>query len=189
MARSHVPVILASGLALWLALANSAQAASGAHASGPVARQQLQGLANGQAPCSAQHIAEAVKLIYVHGDLDGAARLVVQCDAEGRAQAQVIKRLIGLRIRALIAMSVKDLDTLHAVGQTLAAQQQVPEYAADGHMCVAFACLATGDTRCAREHMDSARRMFTQLKIETALDQLAPLEQALVSLEQMDDSP
>ena len=56
-------------------------------------------------------------------------------------------------------------------------------------MCLAFTCLASGDTQCARTHLTLARNQITALQIPHALDQLVPLEQALVSMEEAEPSP
>lgn len=140
-------------------------------------------------PCSSATLAEAVQLIYTHDAPEQALALAQQCAREAHQQGHAVKRLIAVRIQALLAMRFRDLATLHEAGQALIQQRVLPEYVPDGHMCLAFTCLASGDTQCARTHLTLARNQFTALQIPHALDQLVPLEQALVSMEEAEPSP
>lgn len=140
-------------------------------------------------PCSGATLSEAVQLIYEQDAPEQALALAQQCVREAHSQGHTVKRLIAVRIQALLAMRFRDLDTLHQAGQALIQQRLLPEYVPDGHMCLAFTCLAQGDTQCARQHLTEARTQFTTLQIDQALDQLAPLEQALLSMEAAEPSP
>lgn len=140
-------------------------------------------------PCNGATLGEAVQLIYVHNTPEQAQALALQCAREARSQGHTVKRLIAVRIQALLAMRFRDLDTLQQAGQALIQQRVLPEYVPDGHMCLAFTCLAQGDTQCARNHLTQARAQFTALQIPHALDQLAPLEQALLSMEAAEPTP
>lgn len=140
-------------------------------------------------PCSGATLAEAVRLIYEQDAPEQAHALAQQCVREAHSQGNAVKRLIAVRIQALLAMRFRDLDTLHQAGQALIHQRVLPEYVPDGHMCLAFTCLAQGDTQCARQHLTEARAQFTALQIDHALDQLAPLEQALLHMESQEPAP
>lgn len=140
-------------------------------------------------PCSPDTLATAVQLIHVQDEPQQAWALAEQCAREARLQGQAFKRLIGVRIQALLAMRLRDLAALQQAGQALIQQRVVPEYVPDGHMCLAFTCLAQGDTACARQHLGLARAQFTALRIPHALDQLVPLEQALLHMEAADRAP
>ncbi|MBP7502893.1 MAG: hypothetical protein KA784_08960, partial [Aquabacterium sp.] len=132
--------------------------------------------------CSGATLSAAVHLIYEQDAPAQALALAQQCVREAHSQGNAVKRLIAVRIQALLAMRFRDLDTLHQAGQALIQQRVLPEYVPDGHMCLAFTCLAQGDTQCARRHLTEARTQFTSLQIDHALDQLAPLEQALLHM-------
>ena len=140
-------------------------------------------------PCSGATLNAAVHLIYEQDAPAQALALAQQCVREAHSQGNAVKRLIAVRIQALLAMRFRDLDTLHQAGQALIQQRVLPEYVPDGHMCLAFTCLAQGDTQCARRHLTEARTQFTSLQIDHALDQLAPLEQALLHMESQDAAP
>lgn len=140
-------------------------------------------------PCSSATLGEAVQLIYEQDAPEQAQALAQQCLREAHHQDHAVKRLIAVRIQALLAMRFRDLDTLHQAGQALIHQRVLPEYVPDGHMCLAFTCLAQGDTQCARQHLTEARAQFTALRIAHALDQLVPLEQALLHMESQDPAP
>ena len=139
--------------------------------------------------CSGATLSAAVHLIYEQDAPAQALALAQQCVREAHSQGNAVKRLIAVRIQALLAMRFRDLDTLHQAGQALIQQRVLPEYVPDGHMCLAFTCLAQGDTQCARRHLTEARTQFTSLQIGHALDQLAPLEQALLHMESQDAAP
>ena len=149
----------------------------------------LQTFVQAERPCSGAMLAEAVQLIYAQDAPEQAQALAQQCVREAHSQGNAVKRLIAVRIQALLAMRFRDLDTLHQAGQALIQQRVLPEYVPDGHMCLAFTCLAQGDTQCARRHLTEARTQFTPLQIDHALDQLAPLEQALLHMESQDAAP
>lgn len=136
--------------------------------------------------CHSSSIRQAIELIFEAGAPDHAQTLAEQCAQEARAHGHADKRLISLRIQALVAMHHRDLTLLHEAGQALVQQRVRLEYVPDGHMCLAFACLATGDAPCARRHLSEARAQFTALRIPHALEQLVPLEQALLSMESSD---
>lgn len=140
-------------------------------------------------PCSTETLVTAVQLIHVQDEPEQAWTLAEQCTREARLQGQAFKRLIAVRIQALLAMRFRDLASLHQAGQALIQQRVIPEYVPDGHMCLAFTCLAQGDTACARQHLSLARTQFTALQIPHALDQLVPLEQALLHMEAQDLAP
>ena len=139
--------------------------------------------------CSGATLSAAVHLIYEQDAPAQALALAQQCVREAHSQGNAVKRLIAVRIQALLAMRFRDLDTLRQAGQALIQQRVLPEYVPDGHMCLAFTCLAQGDTQCARRHLTEARTQFTSLQIDHALDQLAPLEQALLHMESQDAAP
>ena len=139
--------------------------------------------------CSGATLSAAVHLIYEQDAPAQALALAQQCVREAHSQGNAVKRLIAVRIQALLAMRFRDLDTLRQAGQALIQQRVLPEYVPDGHMCLAFTCLAQGDTQCARRHLTEARTQFTSLQIGHALDQLAPLEQALLHMESQDAAP
>lgn len=136
--------------------------------------------------CHSSVIRQAIALIFEAGSPEHAQALAEQCAQEARAHGHADKRLISLRIQALLAMHHRDLALLHEAGQALVQQRVRLEYVPDGHMCLAFACLATGDAPCARKHLSEARAQFTALQIPQALEQLIPLEQALLSMESSD---
>lgn len=140
-------------------------------------------------PCTTHTIGEAIGLIFDRGAPEQVQSLAEQCDQQARLHGHAEQRLISVRIQALLAMHHRDLDTLHQAGHALIRQKVRPEYVPDGHMCLAFACLASGDTPCAREHLTQARAQFTALQIPQALEQLIPLEQALLSMEAADAVP
>lgn len=140
-------------------------------------------------PCSGATLATAVQLIHEQDEPEQAVALAEQCTREARLQGHAFKRLIAVRIQALLAMRFRDLEALQQAGQALIQQRVIPEYVPDGHMCLAFSCLASGDTQCARTHLTLARSQFTALQIPHALDQLVPLEQALLHMEAHDPAP
>ena len=150
----------------------------------PPNRQHLQGFTEGEGMCDGDSVKEAVALVYVQGDLPAAVQIAHRCDAMANTLGRPFYKVIASRVHALIAMRVKDMSALKMAGESLVAEAQVPEYIADGHMFIAFACVFGGNPKCAREHVDQARTMFTQLNVADALNQLQPLEQALVELEE-----
>ena len=147
------------------------------------ANRHLQSFTEGQGMCDSDSVKEAVAMVYVQGDLPAAAQIAQRCDAMASSLGRPFYKIIASRVHALIAMRVKDMAALKAAGESLVAEAQVPEYIADGHMFIAFACVFGGNATCAREHVDQARTMFTQLQVRDALTQLQPLEQALAELE------
>ena len=179
----------------WLACLSSAQAAwmpddgdaSALRDAPPPA--VLNAVMRDERPCSSATLASAVQLIHEQDEPEQAWALAEQCTREARLQGHAFKRLIAVRIQALLAMRFRDLDALHQAGQALIRQRVLPEYVPDGHMCLAFSCLAQGDTACARQHLTEARAQYTALQIPHALDQLVPLEQALLHMESQDVAP
>ncbi len=140
-------------------------------------------------PCTSAMLVTAVQLIHEQDEPEQASALAEQCNREARLQGHAVKRLIAVRIQALLAMRFRDLAALRQAGQALIQQREVPAYVPDGHMCLAFTCLAQGDTVCARQHLSLARTQFTALQIPHALDQLVPLEQALLHMEGAESAP
>jgi hypothetical protein len=189
MHRSSTVVRLGGVLSLlvWLSSVHAARLPDTPHF--PAAPPQvLDSFAPNERPCGVNTLGEAVSLIYEQNMPDQAQALAHQCLREARSQGHAFKSLIAVRIQALLAMRFRDLDTLHQAGQALVQQRTMPEYVPDGHMCLAFTCLASGDTQCARNHLTLARNQFTKLQIPQALDQLAPLEEALQSMEAASES-
>jgi hypothetical protein len=178
-------------LAVWLLVAaagwGSAQAAAprdvGDHQ--PASR-QVREFTDGDGPCDKGRVQEAVSLIFEQDDVETAASLATRCELLALSQGRPFSKTIASRIKALIAMRVRDMAALKQAGESLVAEAQVPEYVADGHLFIAFACVFGGDAKCARQHVDSAKSMFTQLHVGDALMQLKPLEQTLLKLEQQD---
>ncbi|MGC4061569.1 MAG: hypothetical protein QM749_12275 [Aquabacterium sp.] len=178
---------VALALALTASHAGHAALATEAHAgdSGPTtATRHVHGFADGQGMCDSDSVKEAVSLVYQADDLPAAANIAQRCDAMASALGRPFYKIIASRVHALIAMRVRDMAALKNAGESLVAEAQVPEYVADGHMFIAFACVFGGNPKCAREHVEQARTMFTELKVTDALAQLQPLEQALVQLEE-----
>jgi hypothetical protein len=177
-----------AALAFMLAVGSAGHAAFAAAAIGAdsntVATRQVHGFADGQGMCDSDSVKEAVSLVYQADDLPAAANIAQRCDAMASALGRPFYKIIASRVHALIAMRVKDMSALRSAGESLVAEAQVPEYVADGHMFIAFACVFGGNPKCAREHVDQARAMFMELKVTDALAQLQPLEQALVQLEE-----
>jgi len=147
------------------------------------ATRHIHSFADGQGMCDSDSVKEAVSLVYQEDDLPAAANIAQRCDAMASALGRPFYKVIASRVHALIAMRVKDMPALKNAGESLVAEAQVPEYIADGHMFIAFACVFGGNPKCAREHVDQAKTMFTELKVTDALNQLQPLEQALIQLE------
>lgn len=167
----------------------AAPSGDSAEAARPASRQVQQAFALA-ASCDSSRVQEAVSLIYEQDDLQAPALIVARCETLAASQNRPLYLAVAARIKALMAMRIKDMAALKRAGETLVTQAQVPEYVADGHMFIAFACLfGGGDTQCARTHVDLARSMFTDLKIAKALQQLQPLEQTLVRLEAQEPTP
>lgn len=148
---------------------------------------QVEAFAAGAIPCDSDGVKEAVSLIYERDDVATASALASHCDSLALSQARPFNRVIASRIKAMIAMRMRDMAALKRAGETLVTEAEVPEYVADGHLFIAFACVFGGQPRCAREHVDTAKSLFTQLHVSEALAQLAPLEQTLIRLEAHDD--
>lgn len=147
------------------------------------ASRQVEEFASGEVSCNTDGVKEAIALIYEQDDIATASAIALRCEALARSQNRPFNRVIASRIKAMIAMRVRDMVALKRAGEALVNEAQVPEYVADGHMFIAFACVFGGNPRCAREHVDTARSMFTQLQVSEALAQLQPLEQTLSRLE------
>lgn len=182
--------ILKAALAVLLAVAGAGptQAAS-VKDPGPVptASRHVQEFAAGEGLCDGDRVKEAVSLIYEQDDMAAAANIALRCELLANTEGRPFNRTIASRIKALIAMRTRDMAALKMAGESLVAEAQVPEYVADGHLFIAFACLFGGNPKCAREHVDLAKAMFTALNVADALNQLRPLEQTLSKLEQQDD--
>lgn len=190
MSQVAAPTLFKGALALALALVCTSHAVAATPRSAgtyATASRHVQGFADGQGLCNGDSVKQAVALVYQEDDLPAAADLAQRCDAMATSLGRPFYKVIASRIHALIAMRVKDMAALKNAGESLIAEAQVPEYVADGHMFIAFACVFGGDTKCARAHVDQARTMFTELKVTDALTQLRPLEQALIQLEEQGD--
>lgn len=153
----------------------------------PTASRHVQEFAAGEGLCDGDRVKEAVSLIYEQDDMSAAANIALRCELLANTEGRPFNRTIASRIKALIAMRTRDMAALKMAGESLVAEAQVPEYVADGHLFIAFACLFGGNPKCAREHVDQAKAMFTELNVADALSQLRPLEQTLSKLEQQDD--
>lgn len=181
--------ILKAALAVLLAVAGvSPTQAASAKDPGPVptASRHVQEFAAGEGLCDGDRVKEAVSLIYEQDDMSAAANIALRCELLANTEGRPFNRTIASRIKALIAMRTRDMAALKMAGESLVADAQVPEYVADGHLFIAFACLFGGNPKCAREHVDQAKAMFTELNVAEALNQLRPLEQTLSKLEQQD---
>lgn len=154
----------------------------------PTATQHVQAFAAGEDRCDNERVQQAVSLIYEQDDMPTAAQLALRCELLARTQKHAFSRTVAARIQALIAMRTRDMAALRRAGESLVAEAPAPEYVADGHMFIAFACLFSGDPQCARTHVDQAKAMFTQLHVADALVQLQPLEQTLMQLEAQDSN-
>ncbi|MFZ4550190.1 MAG: hypothetical protein ACOYNB_00070 [Aquabacterium sp.] len=150
---------------------------------------RVQAFALGQPLCDAAAVPHAAQLIFQQDDTDAAQALAQRCNREGQLEGQALKRMVAVRIQALLAMQWRDLEALQEMGRALIDQRVVPEYVADGHMSLAFVCLANGDALCARPHLEQARQIFSSLDVPHALDQLVTLEQALLPLEAGESPP
>ena len=147
------------------------------------ASRQVEAFAAGEIPCDNDGVKEAVSLIYEQDDVATASAIALRCEALAVSQGRPFKHVIASRIKAMIAMRMRDMAALKHAGETLVSESPVPEYVADGHLFIAFACVFGGNPRCAREHVDTAKALFTQLHVDEALAQLEPLEQTLKRLE------
>ncbi|MDO9235577.1 MAG: hypothetical protein Q7U28_06020 [Aquabacterium sp.] len=174
-------------MVIWLtALACGAAQAASAKRSGEAeapAAQQIDKFMDEGGPCHSERVQEAITLIYKENNVGAAAELALRCETLPSQQVNPAHKVMASRIRALIALRVRDMVSLKRAGETLVAQAARPEYVADGHFFIAFACVFGGDTKCARTHVDTAKTLFTQLKVAHALDQIKPLEQSLIELE------
>lgn len=153
----------------------------------PTASRHVQAFAAGDGICNSDRVKEAVSLIYEQDDMNAAAQIALRCDWLANSEGRPFNRTIASRIKALIALRTHDMGALKMAGESLVAEAQVPEYVADGHLFIAFACLFGGNPKCARTHVDQAKAMFTELNVADALNQLRPLEQTLSQLEQQDE--
>ena len=147
------------------------------------ASRQLEAFAAGEIPCDNNGVKQAVSLIYEQNDVTTASAVALRCESQAATQARPFNRVIASRIKAMIAMRMRDMAALKHAGETLVSESPVPEHVADGHLFIAFACVFGGNPRCAREHVDTAKTLFTQLHVDEALAQLQPLEQTLMRLE------
>ncbi|MBI5926649.1 MAG: hypothetical protein HY836_13740 [Aquabacterium sp.] len=175
--------------ALVMLSGSSAVHAAAPHTSTPLheASRQVEAFAAGEIPCNNDGVKEAISLIYEQDDVATASAVALRCETLAATQARPFNRVIASRIKAMIAMRMRDMAALKHAGETLVSESPVPEYVADGHLFIAFACVFGGNPRCAREHIDTARTLFTQLRVNEALDQLQPLEQTLARLESSAD--
>lgn len=153
----------------------------------PTASRHVQAFAAGEGTCDSDRVKEAVSLIYEQDNMGAAASIALRCELLASSEGRPFNRTIASRIKALIALRTHDMAALKMAGESLVAEAQVPEYVADGHLFIAFACLFGGNPKCARQHVDQAKAMFTELNVAAALDQLRPLEQTLSQLEQQDE--
>lgn len=152
----------------------------------PEASKQVEEFAAGAIPCDNDGVKEAVSLIYEQNDVVSASAVALRCENLAITQGRPFNRVIASRIKAMVAMRMRDMVALKRAGEALVNEAQVPEHVADGHMFIAFACVFGGNPRCAREHVDTAKSLFTQLHVNDALAQLQPLEQTLIRLEAQD---
>lgn len=153
----------------------------------PTASRQVQAFATGEGVCDSDRVKEAVSLIYEQDDMAAAASIALRCEWLAHTEGRPFNRTIASRIKALIALRTRDMVALKMAGEALVADAPLAEYVADGHLFIAFACLFGGQPKCAREHVDQAKAMFTALHVADALNQLRPLEQTLSQLEQQDE--
>lgn len=189
MLQASSPIVKGT-LAVLLAVAGACQAlAASVREPGlaPTASRHVQAFAAGEGTCDGDRVKEAVSLIYEQDDMGAAANIALRCELLANSEGRPFNRTIASRIKALIAMRTHDMAALKMAGEALVAEAQVPEYVADGHLFIAFACLFGGNPKCAREHVDQAKAMFTALNVADALNQLRPLEQTLSQLEQQDE--
>lgn len=135
------------------------------------------------ARCEPGAINEAVALIYQYDDSAGASALARRCEVLAVSRGRPDYRTLASRIQALVAIKAKDMPALQSAGESLVAQGQTPEYIADGHLFIAFACTFSGHAVCARTHLEQAKAMFTRHEVAGALEQLMSVEQALLKLE------
>lgn len=138
------------------------------------------------AQCESSSLDEAVTLLFQQNDVPAAAGIAKRCEALSIAQQRPFYKTIASRIKAMIAMKAKDMHALQLAGEALVAEAHFPEYVADGHMFIAFACVFSGNAGCARTHLEQAKAMFAQHEVLSALEQLRPVEQALNKLEGQD---
>lgn len=181
--RAKLALIAVMGLSTLVSGGAQAATARERGADQPASR-QVQAFSAGEDACDNSRLQEAVSLIFGRDDVDSAAEMAQRCEALAVSQGRPFSKTIAARIKAMIAMRVRDMAALKLAGESLVAEAQVPEYVADGHLFIAFACVFGGDAKCARQHVDSAKTMFTQLNVSDALVQLKPLEQTLLKLEQ-----
>jgi hypothetical protein len=174
----------------------TAYAAVGQSASrpGPVAdnasfqsatRQQHQiGAADEQvADCEMSRIDDIVTLIYKRNDEQAALALARRCEIFSVTQARPDFRTLAARIKALVAIKSKDMTGLKAAGEALVKESLSPEFVADGHLFIAFACTFSGRPACARPHLDQAKTLFVRHDVSGAMEQVNSVEQALLKLE------
>lgn len=189
------PVALTAGMLLGLlgTLGLTGAAHAGMGGTAPAPQLQNDGRALSVLPatraCGDQDVQQAVWLIYEQDDLGSAANLAAHCEALATSQTRALDLTMATRIRALIAMRVRDLHALRAAGERLVSQAPETRYVIDGHLFAAFACLFHGDAPCARQHMEAAKALFGQQDVHTALLQIQPLEQGVAQLEAAKATP
>ncbi|MFT3858265.1 MAG: hypothetical protein QM742_12455 [Aquabacterium sp.] len=179
-----------------LMLAGAVQAASGPAVSRPglvpaqsdfqaAARQQPQiaGAEDGATACDMSRINDAVAMIYQWHDAPAALHLARRCELQAVTSGRPDYKTLASRIKALVAIQAKDMDALQHAGENLVADAQAPEFIADGHLFIAFACTFSGRVGCARTHLEQAKTLFTRHDVAGAMDQLMSVEQALLKLE------
>jgi hypothetical protein len=174
-------------------LTNGAMAAVGQPASRPgliadestfqaAARQQQQ-FDVAASRCEVSSVNEAVSLIYQYDDSPGALNIAQRCELQAITQGRADYKALASRIKALVAIKAKDMGALQSAGEALVASAQLPEFLADGHLFIAFACTFSGRAACARTHLEQAKLIFERHEVAGALEQLMSVEQALLKLE------
>jgi hypothetical protein len=144
---------------------------------------QLAAADDNTARCEPTGISQAVSLIYQFDDIPGALAIARRCEMLAITQGRPDFKTGASRIKALAAIRVKDMEALRSAGEALVAEAPSPEFIADGHLFIAFACTFSGRAVCARTHLDQAKVMFVRHDVAGALEQLMSVEQALLKLE------
>lgn len=137
----------------------------------------------GASRCDMARINDAVELIYQQDDTPAAMAMARRCELYSVTLGRPEYKTLSSRIKALVAIKHRDMDALQTAGESLVKDAVSPEYVADGHLFIAFACTFSGRAGCARIHLEQAKAMFTRHGVAGALDQLMSVEQALLKLE------
>lgn len=133
--------------------------------------------------CEMTAIPQAVALIYQLHNESAALTLAQRCELYAVTQSRPHYRTLASRVKALVAIKLKDMMALQAAGEALVLDAQAPEFVADGHLFIAFACTFSGRALCARTHLDQAKLLFERHEVTGAMEQLMSVEQALLKLE------